>query len=101
MKSNYSIPDVETIQTLDELRSFVHLVLCERENILAEQFGLREVPLRRGEKTCGLEFRVQGPRSIRLGAIWNTDHNTLYFYDTRGERFLKLTLKQRFLLAAA
>lgn len=101
MKSSPTNLDVDAIRTLDDLRAFIHTVLCDRENILAEQFALREIPLKRGGQSCGLEFRLHGPRSIRLGAIWNIDHNTVYFYDTRGDRFLKLTLKQRFVLAAA
>lgn len=100
MKSSPTNLDVDAILTLDDLRAFVHRVLCDRENILADQFALREVPLKRGALPCGLEFRIQGPRSIRLGAIWNSDHNVLYFYDTRGERFLKLQLTQRFTQAA-
>lgn len=99
MKSSPTNLDVDAIRSLDDLRAFVHTVLCDRENILADQFSLREVPLKRGVVSCGLEFRLQGPRSIRLGAIWNSDHNTVYFYDTRGERFLKLQLTQRFALA--
>lgn len=100
MRSTPTNLDVDSIRTLDDLRAFVHTVLCERENILADQFGLREVQIVRGGQPCGMEFRLQGPRSIRLGAIWNSDHNTLYFYDTRGDRFLKLQLTQRFAKAA-
>jgi hypothetical protein len=31
---------------------------------------------------------------VRLGAIWAADRNILYFYDARGERYLKLELKE-------
>lgn len=96
-----SSTELAAVQTLDDLRAFVHRVLCDRENILAEQFGLVEIPLKRGGQPCGLEFRVHGPRSIRLGAIWTAEYNTLYFYDTRGERFLKLQLTQRLAVQAA
>ena len=45
--------------------------------------------------TCGLQFQLYGPRSIRLGAIWAADHNVIYFYAANGERYLKLPLKHR------
>jgi hypothetical protein len=42
-----------------------------------------------------MQFSLRGPRSVRLGAIWAADQNMLYFYDARGQRYLKLRLKQR------
>jgi hypothetical protein len=80
------------ISTLDALRAFVHKTLCDRENILADQFAMTESRLIRQGQPCGLQFSLQGPRSIRLGAIWAADRNLLYFYDACGERFLKLEL---------
>ena len=61
-----STPDANQIRSLDELRRFVHRVLCEKENILAEQFDLSESVLIRCGKSCGRQFSVCGPRSIRL-----------------------------------
>jgi len=92
---------LKTICSLDDLRAFVHRTLCDRENILADQFALSETHLTRNGKLCGMEFNLQGPRSIRLGAIWAADHNTVYFYDARGARFLKLHLPQRLTVCAA
>lgn len=80
------------ISTLDALRAFVHKTLCDRENILADQFALAETRLTRQGQPCGLQFSLQGPRSVRLAAIWAADRNLLYCYDARGERFLKLQL---------
>ena len=34
-------------------------------------------------------------RDVRLGAIWAADHNLVYFYDARGERYLKIKLARR------
>jgi len=84
-----------TLRTLDDLREFIHNQLCEKENLLAEQFRLRELALMQGDKVLGLQFSVRGPRQILLGAIWTTDLNQVFFYDTRGERYLKLQLSQR------
>jgi len=92
---------LDSIHSLEELRDFVHKTLCGRENILEDQFGLTETSLIRNGKDCGLHFCLQGPRSVRLEAIWVADRNTLYFYDARGMRFLKIRLAERLEVCAA
>ena len=93
------LPDTEErlnqIRTLSELRSFIREMLCAKENLISEQFPVNETILRRGEMPCGLQFQLFGPRMIRLGAIWATDHNVIYFYAANGERYLKVRLKHR------
>lgn len=84
---------VDSVRSVQELRSFVHQTLCDKENLIYEQFEMTESELVRRGRTCGLQFHLQGPRSVRLGAIWNSDHNVLYFYDAVGERYLKLRLE--------
>jgi hypothetical protein len=69
--------------------------LCSRENLVEEQFDMRESPLVLYGSPCGIQFSLRGPRSVRLSAIWATDPNTVYFYDAAGERFLKVHLTQR------
>jgi len=81
---NFTVNDtmtnsLEAIRSLDELRALVHKMLCERENILQDQFGLDETVLIRNGQECGLHFWVRGPRSVRLEAIWVADRNTVYF----------------------
>lgn len=93
------LPDTEErlaqIRTLSELRSFIRDMLCAKENLISEQFPVTETVLTRGGLTCGRQFQLFGPRSIRLGAIWASDHNLIYFYSANGERYLKLSLKHR------
>lgn len=89
------IDEVDAIRSLDDLRQFIHHTLCRKENLLADQFHMIESKLMRRGRVCGLQFSLQGPRSVRLGAIWTEDRNTIYFYDARGERYLKLRLRQR------
>jgi hypothetical protein len=93
------LPDIADriiyIRTLSELRSFIREMLCAKENLISEQFPVAETILRRGEQSCGLQFQLFGPRSIRLGAIWAADHNVIYFYAANGERYLKLPLPNR------
>lgn len=88
----------EDIRSLDDLRAFVHTTLCEKESLLEDQFALTEMVLQRKSRACGLQFSINGPRNVRLGAIWASDRNTIYFYDARGERYSKIRLRQRLLL---
>ena len=83
------------IRSLSDLRSYVHETLCEVENLLADQFRMTEMQLMRQGRLCGLQFSIHGPRSVRLGAVWASEHNQLYFYDARGTRFRKVRLAQR------
>ena len=92
--------NLSEIRTLDDLRKYVHKTLCEWENILLDQFGLNETGLIRGGQSCGLQFWVQGPRSVRLEAIWETDRNMVFFFDARGNRFSKIQLVERIARAA-
>ena len=82
-----------SVRTVQELRSFVHRTLCDKENLIYEQFEMSESAMVRRGRACGLQFHLQGPRSVRLGAIWNSDHNVVYFYDAVGQRYLKLRLE--------
>ena len=88
---------VDDVRSLQQLRAFVHQTLCEKENLLADQFAMTESQLVRRGRDCGLQFLLHGPRSVRLGAIWASDQNTIYFYDAQGVRYQKLRLKYRLL----
>ncbi len=92
---------VSGIHTFDELRVYVRTKLCEKENLLTEQSKFREAPLIKQGQLCGFQFSVQGPRQVRLGAVWASDHNDVYFYDTRGNRFHKIHLPERIALPGA
>ena len=89
---------VPGIRNLDDLLSFVRAKLCEKENLLLEQSKLRQAPLIKQGKLCGYQFSVQGPRQVRLGAVWASDHNDIYFYDTRGNRYHKVHLPEQIAL---
>jgi hypothetical protein len=86
---------LDSVRTLDDLRAFIHGRLCEKENLLADQFTMTEMRLTRRSRECGLQFSLHGPRNVRLGAIWASDHNVIYLYDAQGIRYEKLRLKQR------
>lgn len=86
---------IDCIQSLDDLRAYVHQMLCEKENLVPDQFHVRELELKKCGRSCGLQFSIYGPRQIRLSALWASDKNVLYFYDTLGVRFLKTQLRNR------
>ncbi len=88
---------VDEIRSLDDLRAFIHRTLCEKENLLADQFTMTQMQLARRSRHCGLQFSLHGPHSVRLGAIWATDHNMIYFYDAHGVRYRKVRLRHRLL----
>lgn len=95
------IEHLNLVRSLNDLREFIHSVLCQKENLVPEQFRMRETGLVVRGRSCGKQFSLRGPRSVRLGAIWAADQNVLYFYDARGQRYLKLRLKQRIFEEAA
>lgn len=78
--------------TWEELKSHVHGELCDKENLIPEQFPLEVHALLQREEVCGVEFSLFGPRQIRLTAIWTLVSNTVLFYDSRGTRYQSLRL---------
>ena len=86
--------EIAQLQAHENLRSHVHQTLCRHESLLPDQFELHVIPLKQQDASCGLQFLLRGPRSVRL-AVWAAEQNVLYFYDARGERFLKQRLSSR------
>ncbi len=80
------------VHQLDDLRCFVETTLCEQNELETGAFPMTErVLLRRGEP-CGMYFCVHGPRSVKLTAIWETDRNSILFYDSSGARRMRTQL---------
>ena len=86
---------VEEVRTLDDLREFVNATLCQRENLVRDQFRMLEMELKKSGKVCGMQFSIHGPRQLRLSAVWAADKNVVYFYDPAGARFQKTALPNR------
>ena len=78
--------------SLDDLRGFVHRVLCDHNQLEVGAFPLTERILTRGENPCGIYFCLHGPRAVKFSAIWETQRNTILFYGATGERFHRLRL---------
>jgi len=86
---------LDEIRSIEDLRSHIHQTLCEKENLLADQFAMTEISLVRRGRACGLQFSLQDPRSVRLGAIWTDDQNEVLLYDAQGERYARVRLRHR------
>lgn len=89
------------ISTIDDLRDFVHATLCSKENLVSDQFKMIERELTKNGRPCGIQFTIHGPRQVRLSAVWASDRNLLYFYDTSGIRYMKVPLRKRFAVDSA
>ncbi len=75
-----------SVPSLEELRSYVAEVLGTLESLKTDQFQLSQNILMRAGKPCGIYFCLQGPRALRLSAIWETDQNSILFYGSCGRR---------------
>lgn len=80
------------IHCLDQLREFVHLTLCRRENLLEFHFPMSEVELKKNGAVCGLQFVLHGPRRVKLAAVWASDRNEILMYAANGRRFCRVRL---------
>jgi hypothetical protein len=79
----------QRIETLDDLRRFVSQTICDHEQLEADAYVMTELVLQRSGMPCGRYFCLHGPRATKYSAIWVSDRNTVLFYDSTGERFLK------------
>jgi hypothetical protein len=82
------------IDNLDDLRTYVYSTICQQNELQVGAFDITERILVRGERPCGIFFCLNGPRSVKLTAIWETDRNTVLFYSSSGERVCKTQLVQ-------
>ncbi len=89
------------IQTIDQLRDYVNETLCKHNQLEIGAFPLTERILIRADRPCGLYFCLHGPRAVKFSAIWETEHNTVLFYGSTGERFCKIQLVEAPRLEAA
>jgi hypothetical protein len=83
---------VVPLPSLDELRGYVKDVLCTQDRLDPSQATMRQALVRRGGRTCGLFFQVEGPRLLRTYAVWAGDDHRILFYDSTGERFAEVRL---------
>ncbi len=80
------------IRSIDQLKVFIHLMLCRKENLLEHHFPMTEVELVRNGQRCGFQFVLHGPRSVKLAAVWAEPSNEVLLYDATGRRFNRVRL---------
>ena len=88
------LDSLASIPSLEELCRYVADTLGSLESLKADQFQLSQQMLHRGGKPCGMHFCLQGPRALRLSAIWETDQNSILFYGSCGRRLHRTKLVQ-------
>ena len=85
---------VLALPTLPELLAFVHAELCTFDELDPGQAPLKQSPLVRRGKVCGLVFHVDGPRMLRTSAVWAADENRILLYDSTGKRAREVRLTE-------
>ncbi len=95
------LPSTQRLQNLEHLREYVSRILCQHDQLELGAFRITERLLVRGGP-CGIFFCLDGPRSLKVTAVWETERNTILFYNSTGERFhrTQLTLAPRLETAA-
>ena len=78
--------------TFAELRQYVADTLGKLESLSADRFPLTEDILFRAGEPCAIYFCLQGPRQVRLSALWETDENRILFYGSCGRRVQRTQL---------
>lgn len=80
------------LPTLEALRAHVHQILCRHDRLDPAQAPLHEAVVTRKGKPCGLFFQIQGPRLLKVYALWAGEENRILFYDSHGLRFAETRL---------
>ncbi len=84
----------QQINNFEQLREYINLTLCNQYELQVGAFQTTERVLFRSGRPCGIYFCLHGPRLSKFTAIWDSDHNQILFYGSRGERFQKTMLTE-------
>ncbi|MCG8450602.1 MAG: hypothetical protein MI725_13620 [Pirellulales bacterium] len=74
------------IHHFEDIRRYVTETLSSFELLQPKSAKLTWKLLTRNDQACGVYFCLQGPRAVRLTAIWETDANSILFYGSCGQR---------------
>jgi len=83
---------VASLPTLKELQMFVQKALCAPDHLDPADSPLYQALITRSGRCCGLFFKVNGPRAVRVYAIWAGEENRILFYDSTGVRYAETRL---------
>ena len=81
-----------SIHNYEQVLNYVTETLSHVERLNPKYSQLEIELLTRCGHPCGVFFSLQGPREVRLTAIWETDSNSILFYGSRGERVQRTRL---------
>jgi hypothetical protein len=85
---------VAALPKLEDLRRHVLRTLCAHDQLDPTQTPLHQAVITRAGKPCGLFFQVQGPRLLKVYAVWAGEENRILFYDSTGLRFAETRLSE-------
>ena len=80
------------LASLDELRSHVRQVLCEKDQLDPDTTPFHQSIIKRSGRPCGLFFHVRGPRRVANYAVWAGEEDRILFYTSTGARFAEFRL---------
>ena len=86
------VENAERLPTLEQVHQYVAHTLSRLETLEPDRFPLTHQILNRSGKPCGIYYCLQGPRAVRLTAIWETEQNTILFYGSCGRRMQRTRL---------
>lgn len=86
--------NVVNLPTLDDLRTYVRTVLCQRDHLDINQTPFHQAVIKRSGRPCGLFFQVDGPRMVRNTAVWAGEENRILCYDSKGMCFAEFRVSE-------
>src|SRR5262245_1461761 len=86
--------NVAALPTLEDLRRHVLRILCSHDHLDPTQTPLHQAVVTRAGRPCGLFFQVQGPRLLKVYAVWAGEEDRILFYDSTGLRFAETRLSE-------
>ncbi len=79
---------------MNELERFMIDSLCDYEKLDREQVRIQRSVMRKGLAIVGMVIRIEGPRLMRLQALWVEPENRVLFYNSAGQRFAIVKLAE-------
>ena len=85
--------NISSIQSLEDLQKFVYNTICHDHELRPDAFPTSENVIRKANGSyCGIMFCLHGPRKVNFSAIWEKEHNRIFFYGPTGIRYLQVIL---------
>lgn len=77
----------QVVCSIEDVRRYVAETFCARFDLDQRFFELSEFPILRRGRQAGTYFVYEGPRRLRLTAIWDFERELILFYGLNGQRF--------------